>query len=168
LHANGLQRDIGDMTVIRTAESTEDYYIARALFEEYAGWLGFDLDFQDFDDELEDLPRQYGPPGGCLFLAEVEGQAVGCVGVRKLADGVCEMKRLYVKPELRGSGAGRLLVERSIAAARRLGYARMKLDTVPSMTAANALYRSLGFREIEAYRHNPIQGALFFELNLDE
>jgi carbonic anhydrase len=154
------------MTAVRTAKSTGDFRIARALFEEYAAWLGFDLDFQNFDDEIENLPRQYGPPDGCLFLAETKGKAIGCVAVRKLSDGVCEMKRLYVKPGLRGSGAGRLLAEAAIAAARRLGYACMRLDTLPSMTAANELYRSLGFVEIEAYRHNPIEGALFFELDL--
>jgi putative acetyltransferase len=154
------------VAVIRLAENPKDYQVARGLFEKYAAWLGFDLGFQDFDDELENLSRQYGAPDGCLLLAEVEGDAVGCVGVRKLSGDVCEMKRLYVEPGCQGSGVGRALAEASIERARLLGYGRIRLDTLPTMEAANALYRSLGFREIAPYRYNPIEGALFFELEL--
>lgn len=154
------------MTVIRAVDSPHEYRTARALFEEYAGWLGIDLSFQDFEAELADLPRQYGPPEGRLLVAECDGAAAGCVGVRRFSDDICEMKRLYVRPESRGSGVGRMLAEASVAQARQLGYARMRLDTLPSMTAANSLYRSLGFREIEPYRHNPIPGTRFFEMDL--
>jgi ribosomal protein S18 acetylase RimI-like enzyme len=152
---------------IRRTRSSEDYAAARALIEEYAGWLGIDLGFQDFDEEFENLEAQYGAPDGCLLLAVTgDGRAVGCVGVRKSAGNVCEMKRLYVKPDCRRSGVARALALASIEAAKELGYTRMRLDTLPSMQSANALYRSLGFREIEPYRFNPIKGALFFELDL--
>jgi ribosomal protein S18 acetylase RimI-like enzyme len=156
-----------DMGTIRDAHSPQDYDDARALFEQYAAWLGFDLGFQDFARELDNLSRQYGAPHGCLLLAEVDGDIVGCVGVRRLTDDICEMKRLYVTPDHHGKGLGRMLAEASIERARELGYARMRLDTIRTMAAANALYRALGFREIAPYRHNPVEGALFFELELE-
>lgn len=139
---------------------------ARALFLEYAESLGFDLGFQDFEAELRGLPGAYAPPGGVLLLARVAKEAVGCVGLRPLAPETCEMKRLYVRPEARAGGAGRALAEAVIEVGRELGYRRMRLDTVPTMTAARALYRSLGFREIEPYRFNPIPGTSFMELDL--
>ncbi|HWH55725.1 MAG TPA: GNAT family N-acetyltransferase [Gaiellaceae bacterium] len=139
---------------------------ARALFLEYAESLGFDLGFQDFEAELRGLPGEYAPPGGVLLLARVAKEAVGCVGLRPLAPETCEMKRLYVRPEARAGGAGRALAEAVIEVGRELGYRRMRLDTVPTMTAARALYRSLGFREIEPYRFNPIPGTSFMELDL--
>jgi ribosomal protein S18 acetylase RimI-like enzyme len=139
---------------------------ARALFLEYAESLGFDLGFQDFEAELRGLPGDYAPPGGVLLLARVAKEAVGCVGLRPLAPETCEMKRLYVRPEARAGGAGRALAEAVIEVGRELGYRRMRLDTVPTMTAARALYRSLGFREIEPYRFNPIPGTSFMELDL--
>jgi putative acetyltransferase len=138
----------------------------RALFEEYAESLGVDLGFQDFDRELAELPGEYVPPLGRLLLALDGDEAAGCVGLRPFEPGVCEMKRLYIRPAHRGSGLGRLLAERIVEAGRDAGYERMRLDTLPTMGAARALYQSLGFVEIEAYRPNPIHGTTYFELAL--
>jgi len=154
------------MLTIRPARTDEEYEQARVLIEDYARSLGFDLEFQQFREELEGFPGEYSLPAGCVLLAESEERVAGCVCLRPLPDDVCEMKRLYVVPEARGLGAGRALALALVGEARRLCYVRMRLDTVASMTAANALYRSLGFREIEPYRHNPLDDALFFELTL--
>jgi len=140
---------------------------ARSLLEEYSSSLGVSLDFQDFDAELAALPGDYVPPQGRLLVATFQGQVAGCVALRKLADGVCEMKRLYVRPRFRGARIGRVLAERVMEEARRIGYARMRLDTLPSMDRARAMYASLGFREIAPYRFNPIAGTAFMELVLD-
>ena len=140
---------------------------AKTLFKEYADSLAFDLDFQNFDAELDHFPGQYSPPRGRLFLAVFENQAVGCVGLRDLGKGICEMKRLYVSPRFRGQKAGKMLAETVIQAAQDMGYDRMRLDTVPSMKSANMLYASLGFKKIEPYRFNPIEGALYLELRLN-
>jgi len=139
----------------------------RELFLEYAGSLGFSLCFQSFDQELAGLPGKYAPPEGRLLLAEYEGQLAGCVALRKLEHAVCEMKRLYLRPAFRGKGLGRVIAERLIAEAREIGYGRMRLDTVePVMRDAVAMYRRLGFREIPAYRENPMAGTLYKELDL--
>jgi putative acetyltransferase len=149
------------------AESPTQTDQARELFLEYAQSLGFSLCFQNFDEELSGLPGDYAPPAGRLLLAEYEGQLAGCIALHKLEDGVCEMKRLYLRPEFRGKGLGRVLANRVIAEARQIGYQRMRLDTVePVMKDAVAMYRKLGFSEIPAYCENPIAGALYMELLL--
>jgi putative acetyltransferase len=150
-------------------ESTDEIDRARELFKEYAAGLGIDLCFQHFDKELALLPGDYVPPTGRLFLAMEEDTAVGCVALRRMADDICEMKRLYVRPEFRGTGLGRTLTQTIIHAAREVGYGRMRLDTLPGkMDRAIAMYRSLGFKEIESYYDNPVEQAVFMELLLKE
>jgi len=151
---------------IRAAESKGDWVTARELFEEYAASLGFDLSFQEFDREVASLPGHYAPPRGVVLLALDGSAAAACVALRPLDGETCEMKRLYVRPSHRGTGLGKRLADAILAEARARGYRRMRLDTVPGMEAAIALYRALGFREIEAYRANPIPGALFMEREL--
>lgn len=151
---------------IRRAACAADFALARALFDEYAQALGVDLAFQGFDAELDALPSMYGPPGGCLLLAEGAAGALGCVGVRDRGGGVCEMKRLYVRPAGRGSGLGRALAEAAIAFARAAGYQRMVLDTLPSMKPAHRLYAALGFVDCPPYYVNPVPGATFQALQL--
>jgi GNAT superfamily N-acetyltransferase len=138
----------------------------KELFLEYADALGFDLAFQDFQREIAGLPGDYRPPDGRAYLA-IEGDvAVGCVALRGLAPGICEMKRMYVRPAFRGRHIGRLLATHIVQEAKQIGYGAMRMDTVPWMTEAITLYSSLGFREIQPYRFNPIEGARFFELEL--
>jgi putative acetyltransferase len=149
------------------AQSSEEVSLARELFEEYAAWLGFSLCFQNFDKELAGLPGDYSPPSGRLLIAAENDETAGCVALRKIGDGVCEMKRLYVRPKFRGKGLGRTLAETIIEAAREIGYHRMRLDTVPGkMDRAIVMYRSLGFKNIEPYYNNPVEGAAFMELEL--
>jgi len=148
-------------------ESREQAAEVRELFLEYARSLTFDLCFQSFDKELAGLPGDYAPPEGRLLLAIFDGQTAGCVALHKIENHVCEMKRLYVRPQFRGKGLGKALAERIIHEAREIGYKKLRLDTVePVMRAAVAMYRQLGFQEIEPYRANPIEGALYMELQL--
>ncbi len=152
---------------LRQVESLAQIAQARELFLEYAESLGFSLCFQNFDQELAGLPGDYAPPDGRLLVAEYRSQPAGCVALHKLEPGICEMKRLYLRPQLRGRGVGRALAESVIAEARTIGYRKMRLDTVaPVMPNAVAMYRRLGFVEIEPYRPNPIEGALYMELDL--
>lgn len=148
------------------AEGTEALALARSLFVEYAASLEVDLAFQGFDEELAGLPGEYVPPGGGLLLGFDGAALAGCVAFRPLEPGVSEMKRLYVRPWARGAGWGRRLAERVVGQARAAGYERMRLDTLPSMGAALGLYIGMGFREIPAYRHNPVAGTRFLELDL--
>jgi ribosomal protein S18 acetylase RimI-like enzyme len=160
---------ITGLLTITVAESAEQIAQVRELFLEYAKSLGFSLCFQSFDQELAGLPGEYAPPDGRLLLVVHEGQLAGCVALHKLDTGICEMKRLYLRPQFRGKGLGRFLAERIISEARAIGYSRLRLDTVePVMKDAVAMYRKLGFKEIAPYRTNPITGALYMELDLNQ
>lgn len=155
------------MPTIRRATTQSDFDTARALFREYVTDLDFDLDFQDVDEELEALPGPYAAPAGAILLADVRDTAVGVVAVKPLDDpGVCELKRLYVKPDYRREGIGRALGEAVLETARSIGYDVMRLDTVASMDAARSLYRSLGFRERSAYYYNPLENVVYMERSL--
>ncbi len=154
------------MIEIVRAEAGSLLESASLLFAEYRPSLGIDLSFQNFDEELANLPRGYAPPDGCLLLAIYENQAAGCIALRRLDSKTCEMKRLYVLPEHRELGVGKRLVEVVIEEARKLGYARMRLDTLASMIQAQTLYKSLGFEEIAPYCFNPIEETIFMELVL--
>jgi len=148
------------------ATSADQIVTARRLFKEYEASLGIELSFQGFAQEVAGLPGAYAPPAGRLFLAADGAEPAGCVALRPLGGGICEMKRLYLRPTARGARLGRRLAETVIREARAIGYARMRLDTLPSMKEAFALYQSLGFREIAPYRENPIAGTRFMELSL--
>lgn len=139
----------------------------RQFFRNYAGWLGVDLGYQNFFEEMASLPGAYSAPAGRLFFAEMDGRPAGCIGIRPTTDGVCEMKRLYVEPELRGNGVGRELALAAIKAAKALGYRKMMLDTLPAMRIAVKLYRELGFKEAPAYYPTPIEGTMFLALDLE-
>ncbi len=152
--------------MIRPATTAADLATVRELFREYADSLGVNLHFQQFEQEVADLPGGYGPPGGCLLLAMAAGIPGGCVGVRPLEGAICEMKRLYVRPQARKVGLGRALAEAAIGFGAGAGYRRMRLDTLPTMERARALYESLGFRRIPPYRYNPIPDTLYLELEL--
>jgi ribosomal protein S18 acetylase RimI-like enzyme len=154
------------MTEIRTAIVPDELPVIKGLFQEYADSLGFELDFQDFREELETLPGKYAPPLGSILVAKENGETVGCVAVRPLGEEICEMKRLYVKPAHRRKRVGRELALAIIEEAKRLGYKAMRLDTVEAMKEASALYRALGFQQIESYCYNPLAGAMYFELKL--
>jgi ribosomal protein S18 acetylase RimI-like enzyme len=154
------------MTRIIYAQTADHYRRARELFQQYADSLGFDLEFQGFSQELEMLPGEYAPPQGCILLAESGGEIAGCVALRPLDKMICEMKRLYVVAGCRNRKIGRALAEAVIDRARSCGFERMRLDTIESMKAAQALYHSLGFRPIKPYRYNPLQNPSYFELDL--
>ena len=139
----------------------------RSLFLEYANSLNFDLCFQRFDEELKSLPGKYSPPGGLILLAKVNDKYAGCVALRDSGDSICEMKRLYVRPEFRGLGIGKSLCDNLIEKSRQIGYKKMRLDTIAEkMQSAIKLYKSYGFYEIPAYYHNPEKGVIYMEMIL--
>jgi carbonic anhydrase len=152
---------------VLTASNTAELEQVRQFFRNYAAWLGVDLSYQGFADEVANLPGAYGEADGRLFYATFDGQPAGCVGIRRFSEGVCEMKRLYVDPAFRGHGVGRKLALAAIKAAHELGYRRILLDTVPSMRIAVKLYRELGFSEAPAYYPSPVEGTIFLTLDLE-
>ncbi len=154
------------MIQIISALTDGHYQYARHLFVQYADTLGLDLEFQGFSRELARLPGSYAPPRGCILLAELSGNCVGCVALRPLENKICEMKRLFVTPEYRGCDIGRTLTCSVIDRAREMGYEKMRLDTIESMKAAKRLYRSLNFRTIQAYCYNPLENPSYMELDL--
>lgn len=154
------------MTGIQSARFPDDLDAVRDIFREYAGSLGIDLSFQSFDEELASLPGKYAPPAGAILLAWQDGNVVGSVALRAFEYDICEMKRLYVRPEGRGQQLGRQLAQAVVHAAREAGYRKMRLDTLPTMHEAQRLYASLGFRPISAYVFNPVEGTRFLELDL--
>ena len=164
IHPNPMQRE-GPLRIVQVY-SQEEIQQVKFLFSEYASSLDFDLSFQNFEDELANLPGEYSLPSGALLLAYYEESAAGCVAMRKLAEDICEMKRLYVRQAFRGKKIGKELSLAIIVEAKSRGYSRMRLDTVPSMMEALQLYRSLGFKEPSPYRYNPRAGAMFLELAL--
>lgn len=148
------------------ATTPADFATGKQLFLEYAESLGFSICFQNFEQELADIQVQYGAPNGCLLLVLNGETTVGCAGVRRWNDDIAELKRMYLKPETRGKGMGRELLQTALEHARQLGYRNIRLDTLPTMKAAIAIYRESGFTDIPAYRENPIEGAIYLEKQL--
>lgn len=146
--------------------SEQGITFARELFAEYEQSLGFPLDFQNFDKELEHLPGEYTPPEGCIFLCKVTEDIAGCIALRKLEPGICELKRMYVRKGYRGKGMGKQLADKIIERAKEIGYRIMRLDTLRSMKTAIKIYEELGFRQIGAYRYNPFENAMYMEREL--
>ena len=155
-------------TKIRIVRAQSPHQIdeVRRLFREYEQFLGVDLCFQSFEEELAGLPGKYGPPDGVLLMAMDGRQSAGCVALRKVEDGVCEMKRLYLKPQYRGRGLGRRLAERIVSEAVTLDYRVMRLDTLDKLKEAMGLYEAMGFRRREPYYGNPLPGVVYWELDL--
>ena len=154
------------MVQIREARSKSLVSSARELIREYSAFLGIDLSFQNFEKEMEEFPLQYARPEGRILVAVEGGKSVGVVGLRRFSGKICELKRMYVRPDFRGRGIGRLLAARAIEEARAIGYARMRLDTLSRLKEAVSLYDSLGFKEIGPYRANPNKGVIYMELDL--
>ena len=151
--------------IIKPAETPEEMEEVRLLFREYGTFLGADLCFQGFEDELASLPGKYSPPDGRLLIAIADDKTQGCVAVRKLDETTCEMKRLFIRPAARGTGLGRLLAQEIISLSKEIGYTTMRLDTLERLTEAMCLYKSLGFRKTEPYYDNPLPGVVYWELD---
>jgi len=156
------------MLIIKPALTKELIEETQNLFIEYARYLAVDLEFQNFEEELNTLPGDYAPPKGSILLAYHKENLAGCVALRQFQDNICEMKRLYVRPKFRGKKIGKALSKEIIQKAKELGYKFMRLDTLPFMKEAITLYSDLGFKEITPYRYNPFDGAKFFELKLEK
>lgn len=154
------------MFKIITVQAEDEYAAASALFKEYAQWLNIDLSFQNFEEELLQLKEMYSEPTGGIFLLQDENTFIGCVAIRKKGKGIAELKRMYIRPAIRKSGGGTLLLEKALVAARQLGYKLIRLDTLANMTPAINLYKKHGFYEIPAYYFNPEENAVFFEREL--
>lgn len=157
---------VGDTQIIYREAGPGDIEGVRRLIREYVASMGLDLSFQGLEDELASLPGKYEGPEGALIVAEAGGALCGCVALRKLEEGICEMKRLFVDDTFKGQGIGKELVRMIIEAARAKKYRAMRLDTLSTMKSALALYRAFGFRETEAYVYNPLQGAVYMEKTL--
>lgn len=151
---------------IKAVKSNADFLAAKELILEYVAWLGIDLSFQNFNTEMDTMPETYSPPHGSLFIAVRDEKAIGVAGIKRFSETVCEVKRMYVKPEGRGMGIGQLLLTKCIEMAKELHYEMIKLDTSEYMKSAIKLYRENGFVEISSYRYNPHKEARFFELDL--
>jgi putative acetyltransferase len=154
------------MIIYKTCKSKKDFAEAKILFLEYKDSLNFDLCFQKFHEEIADLSLQYSEPTGCIILCYENEKSIGCVALRKFAEGICEMKRLYLRKEARGKGVGRILAEGIVEKAKEFGYKKMQLDTIETMKEAISLYKSMGFKEISSYRFNPVKGVIYMELEL--
>ncbi|CAL1519202.1 GNAT family N-acetyltransferase [Chitinophaga sp. MM2321] len=151
-----------------TADDTQSLEQVKLLFREYANWLNVDLSFQQFEEEMSNLPGPYAAPTGALFLAKVDGQVAGCVAVRSFDNSTAEMKRLFVKDTFKGRGVGKALASEAIRESKKMGYKRILLDTLAHMRPAIELYTSLGFQPIAAYYDNPISSAVYLSLNIED
>ncbi|MDN5201912.1 GNAT family N-acetyltransferase [Fulvivirgaceae bacterium BMA10] len=148
------------------AKTEEDFNIGKALFLEYANELGIDLHFQNFEEELDSITKQYTSPSGALLLLKEKNKAIGCVGIRKLEGNIGELKRMFIKKEYRNKGFGKPLLKKGIEMAKVLNYHKIRLDTLPTMEKALKIYTAIGFKEIKPYRYNPIVGTKFLELEI--
>lgn len=151
---------------IEVRQAYNDIDAVKELFCEYTTWLGMDLSFQNYNEELDSLPGKYAPPMGRLYIALCDGDIAGCVAVRPFDDGRCELKRLYIRPRFRGLGLAGMLTRQAIDDSKSLKYKKMLLDTRDTMESANALYRKLGFYTIDPYYHNPYPGINYYCLDL--
>ncbi|MFT4537108.1 MAG: putative acetyltransferase [Saprospiraceae bacterium] len=157
------------MVALLEVESDEEYKIAIELFKEYVAQINVDLSFQNFDREIKDIKYQYSRPNGVLIIGyDMENKAIGCFGIRRFADSICELKRMYLRKEVRGLGLGKKMLEKSNEIGKELNYRKMCLDTLQTMEFAIGLYEKNGFYEIDPYRFNPIEGTKYFEIKLRE